>query len=68
MFAVRVEVRYSAVLPADVVPIEENEAGSSETCTRVLYRFEKRVLFSSSLIHAETPTESFFERYSRTSS
>ena len=29
----RVEVRYSAVLPAGVVPVGENEAGSSEECT-----------------------------------
>lgn len=68
VFAVRVEVRYHAVLSADVVPIEENETGSSEVCTRVLYRFEKQVLFSSYLIHTQTPTGSFFERYSRISS
>lgn len=50
-FPARVEVRYRAVLPASVVPIGENEAGSSEGCTRVLCRFERHVQFSPSLIH-----------------
>lgn len=54
VFAVRAEVRYSAVLHAGVVPVGENEAGSSEGCTRILYRFERQVQFSPSLIHTRT--------------
>lgn len=47
MFAAEVEVKYSAVLSAGIIPVRENEAGSSEGCTKVLCRFERQVRFSS---------------------
>lgn len=48
MFAARAPVRYSAILPAGVVPVGENEADSTEGCTRVLCSYERQVQFSPS--------------------